>query len=144
VIVLDASVVLALLLPLPHSSQAAAAFRRLKEAREELYAPALLEYEVCSVLRRSRNRGVITDAEVDAALSLLPRLAIVPVTPASSLHARALHWSERLQQAKAYDAQYLALAEQMHCPLLTADLRLAHAARDLGLDWVKGVQQTPA
>jgi predicted nucleic acid-binding protein len=134
--VLDAGVILALVLPLPFSKQAASHVRTLREAHEELYAPALLEYEVCSALRRSTVRGLITVTEATDALDIINRLAIIPITPASSLHARAMYWSGRLGQTKAYDGQYVALAEQMHCTLLTADLRLARAAQDLGLDWV--------
>jgi predicted nucleic acid-binding protein len=140
VIVLDAGVVLALILPLPLSEQAATAVSALKQAREELFAPALLEYEVCSALRRAVARQILTQQEAGTALELLQRIRIRPIIPASSLHARALSWAAKLQHSKAYDAQYLALAEEMHCRLLTTDLRLVHAAKDLGADWVIGLE----
>jgi predicted nucleic acid-binding protein len=129
--ILDASVVLALVLPSPFSELAASRFRALRQAREELYAPALLEYEVCSALRRSVANKLISAEEATNALRIIQRLGVVPITPASSLHERALYWSGRLRQTKAYDAQYLALAEQMHCTLLTADQ---------GIDWVISVE----
>jgi predicted nucleic acid-binding protein len=59
-----------------------------------------------------------------------------------SLHNWALSWARKLGHSKAYDAQYLALAEEMKCPLLTADLRLARAARALGADWVKNLDSS--
>ncbi len=138
--ILDASVVLALVLPSPASEQAGSRVRALREAREELYAPALLEYEVCSTLRRSVANGLISADEAAGALEIIRRLGIVPITPASSLHERAMHWSGRLGQTKAYDAQYVALAEQMHCKLLTADLGLVRSARDHGVNWVVSVE----
>ena len=139
----DAGVVLALLLPLPFSDRAAAEVRSLCEAREELFAPALLEYEVCSAIRRAVARKIIDDSEAGQALDRIQALRIRPITPASSLHARALSWATRLGHTKAYDAHYLALAEEMKCPLLTADLRLVRAARALGADWVRSLEQPP-
>ena len=142
-LVIDAGVVLALLLPLPFSDHAAAEVRSLTEAREELFAPALLEYEVCSAIRRAVARKIIDDSEAGQALDRIQALRIRPITPASSLHARALSWATRMGHTKAYDAHYLALAEEMKCPLLTADLRLVRAARALGADWVRGLEQPP-
>jgi predicted nucleic acid-binding protein len=137
--VVDASVVVAVLLPLPYSARAVARLRALKEAREEIYAPALMEYEVCSTLHRAVARGVIEQPVVRERLDLLEALGILPIAPAWSLHESALAWAARLRQGKAYDAQYLALAEQMGCNLLTADQRLVNAARALGIMWVEGV-----
>ncbi len=137
--VVDAGVVLALVLPLPFSAQAADRVRSLRQAREELFAPALLEYEVCSALRRAVTRKILDEPEAAAALEFIEAIHIRPITPASSLHARALAWSARLGQSNAYDAQYLALAEEMRCGLLTTDLRLARAAQALGAAWVEGL-----
>ncbi len=138
-IVVDASLVLGLALPLPYSDRATAKVRLLKEAHDELYAPALLEYEVCSALRRAISRGMVDADAAQSALALIDELRIHPITAASSLHSRALTWAARLGQSKACDAQYLALAEEMQCPLLTADERLVRSARALGADWVEGL-----
>jgi predicted nucleic acid-binding protein len=137
--VVDAGMVLALVLPLPFSAPAADKIRSLRQAREELFAPALLEYEVCSALRRAVTCKILDESAAGTALDLIEALRIRPITPASSLHTRALSWSARLGQSKAYDAQYLALAEEMKCGLLTADLRLARAAQALGATWVEGL-----
>lgn len=139
-IVVDAGIVLALILPLPFSDQAAARIRSLRETREELYAPALLEYEVCSVLRQTVARKILDSDEAGRALELIDAVRIRPITPATSLHARALSWADRLGHTKAYDAHYMALAEEMGCPLLTSDLRLARSARNLGASWVETVE----
>lgn len=134
--VIDAGVVLALALPLPFSDQATARVRALRQAKEELFAPALLEYEVCSALRRAVTRGIMDEQAAADALDLLHEIHIRPITPASSLHMRALSWAARLGHSKAYDAQYVALAEEMGCELLTTDLRLARSAQALGATWV--------
>jgi predicted nucleic acid-binding protein len=115
-----------------------ARLRALKEAREEIYAPALMEYEVCSALHRAVARGTLEEPAVRGCLDNIEALGIRPVTPALSLHESALVWASRLQQSKACDAQYLALAEQMGCRLLTADQRLLNSARALGVMWIEG------
>ncbi len=139
-IVVDASLVLGLVLPLPYSGRATARVRSLKEEHEELFAPALLEYEVCSALRRAVARRILDEDTARLALALVDELRIRPISAASSLHSRALAWAARLDQSKAYDAQYLALAEEMQSPLLTADDRLVRAARALGAGWVSGLE----
>lgn len=138
--VVDAGVVLGLVLPLPFSAQAEDRIRTLKKSREELFAPALIEYEICSALRRAVVRGILDEQAAGEALDLIEAVRIRPITPAASLHLRALTWSAALGQSKAYDAQYVALAEQMGCGLLTADLRLARSARALGASWVECVE----
>jgi predicted nucleic acid-binding protein len=135
--VVDANVVLALALPLPYSRQSANVVGRLRETGCDVYAPALLEYEMVSALRRAVSMGRMDQAAADGTLERLLQLGVMLISPAHSLDGLALLWSERLEHSKAYDAQYLALAEQMHCPLYTADLRLAAAARRLGANWVR-------
>jgi predicted nucleic acid-binding protein len=142
VIVVDANVVAGLLLPLPYSARVEARLSALKEAREEIYAPALMEYEVCSALHRAVARGMLEESDVRGRLDSIEALGIRPIAPAWSLHESALTWAARLCQGKAYDAQYLALAEQMGCGLLTADERLVNAARALGVTWIEGIDDS--
>ncbi len=63
-------------------------------------------------------------------------LNIESIPPSSSLHQGSLAWAERLGQWRAYDAQYLALAEQTRLAFWTADQRLVNAARGAGANWV--------
>jgi predicted nucleic acid-binding protein len=81
----------------------------------------------------------MADSLAEQAIELIEDIRIKPIAPISSLHTRALWWASRLGHSKAYDAQYLALAEQMKCPLVTADQRLVRAARALGAEWVTGL-----
>jgi predicted nucleic acid-binding protein len=66
----------------------------------------------------------------------LQQSGVEVMPPIWDLHQQALFWSERINQSKAYDAQYLALASRENAPLWTADRRLANAAQNAGLDWV--------
>jgi predicted nucleic acid-binding protein len=138
-VIVDASVVVGLISPAPYSEKAASRVRALKEAQEELYAPALIEYEVCTALRQAVIHRTLTEEAATAAIDLIQAVGVQTIAPASSLDELALAWAARLQHSKAYDAQYLALAEQMGCSLLTADRQLARAAHAAGAQWVESL-----
>ena len=135
--VVDANLVAALVLPLPFSDQAAERIASWKHSGERLFAPTLMEYELDSVLRKAVALRLMTTAQAREALRQLDVLGIQSCPPTLALRERALHWAESLGQTKAYDAHYLALAEEMRVELWTADRRLAQASRQIGLDWVR-------
>jgi predicted nucleic acid-binding protein len=95
--------------------------RRLRE--ERLSAPELIDLEVASVLRRHEHEGRVGADRAQMALSDLRALRL----------ARAAHrpllprcWELR-RNLTVYDAAYVALAELLGVPLVTADGRLARA-----------------
>ncbi len=135
-IVLDANIVAALIIPLPYSDQAAHRMMGWQETGTGLYAPTLLEYEMVTVLRKAVVTEMITADEAADAITDLLDLSIETVAPTQSLHDHALRWAEQLNQSVAYDAQYLALAEQLGVGFWTADQRLADRARQMGATWV--------
>lgn len=138
-VVVDASLVLALALPLPYSEAARSKMAAWKEHGEPVLAPALWEYEVTTALRRAIWRGLLTTEEASLALRRVAALNIQSIAPREELHRRALSWAERLGQSRAYDAQYLALAEQSGASLWTGDKRLANGAQQAGAAWVRWV-----
>lgn len=138
-IVVDANLVAALALPLPYSEQVADKMAGWKRTGSELHAPLLLEYELASILRKAVVVGLITTDTATEAMRRLLDLGIRVWPPTVTLHASALQWAERLGQSKAYDAHYLALAEELGGELWTADRRLAHCARQAGKDWVRWI-----
>ena len=101
-------------------TQTGDAIARRVTAAQTLYAPYVLGAEVISALLGLMRGQKISEREADTALSsyrafpieqqdvltLWPRLKI--------LHANL----------SAYDAQYVALAEALHVPLITADARV--------------------
>jgi predicted nucleic acid-binding protein len=113
-LVVDASVVLQILL-------AGAGLGRLRN--HSLHAPALLPSEVTSSLRELVWRG---DAPEAASIGALRELATMPIVhePPGTLAVDATAVAAQLGWAKTYDAEYVALARRLDCPLLTIDARL--------------------
>jgi predicted nucleic acid-binding protein len=136
-VVVDANVVAALVLPLPYSDLAMRRFSAWQQAGAALLAPTLLEYEVAAVLRKAVVLGWL-DAEAAAeVMAKILDLHVQCTPPTLDLHQRALQWADRLGQTQAYDGHYLALAEQQHAELWSADRRLVNGARQAGVPWVR-------
>lgn len=89
-----------------------------------LNAPHLIDVEVANALRRQVRSGLVDAARAELHLRALARM---PVRRISHTGLLPRVWRLR-DNFSAYDASYVALAEAMHAPLLTADLRLADAA----------------
>lgn len=132
-IVLDASATAKLLLNLPLGAQVR---RRLADPDLQLHAPHLLFVEVLEVLRRRVAAGMTSEADAAEALNLFEQLDV-------SFHDHMLltgrAWALR-GNLSAYHAMYVALAELLEAPLLTADAKLArapgsHATIDLIQPW---------
>lgn len=90
---------------------------------QQLHAPHLVDSEVASGLRRSTAARHLSEAHALAALDVWRRLAVTRY-PVVGLLDRV--WELR-QNLSAYDAGYVALAEQLNCGLVTADARLSRA-----------------
>ena len=92
-------------------------------ARERVHVPYLVDVEVTSALRRSVAAGRVTAAQGWAALGTWRRLGVTRHA-ATGLLDRVWELRENLT---AYDATYVALAEALDCPVVTADGRLGRA-----------------
>ena len=114
-IVLDASAAVLGLLNDGHAR------RRL--AAEDAAVPHLADSEVAHALRARVARGGMTEEDARRALGTWARLGIRRY---GALGLLPRIWELR-HNLSAYDATYVALAEAMACPILTADARLATA-----------------
>jgi len=116
-IVIDCSAMIELLAAKTHTGDAIA---RRVTAVPALYAPYVLDGEVISALLGLMRGQKISKQQADAALSNyrafpIERQDVLPLWPRlKSLHANL----------SAYDAQYVALAEALNIPLITADARI--------------------
>jgi predicted nucleic acid-binding protein len=86
-----------------------------------LFAPELIDLEVASVWRRASRGGRLEGRRAEHALADLASFPLVRA-PHAPLLDRI--WELR-ENATPYDAAYIALAEALRAPLLTADARLA-------------------
>lgn len=86
-------------------------------------APDLVDVETVSVLRRRWRAGDLTARRFRSAVIDLVSLPIVRF-PTGPLMIRAY---ELRSNVTPYDATYVALAEGLSCPLVSADGRLARA-----------------
>lgn len=115
--VVDCSALAGVLFQEPWMDQA---LQRL--AGHRLFAPHLLQAEICSVAVKKARRGAADAAA--AGLAQWPSVA-VELTDFNVEQTFAL---AQRYQLSAYDASYLWLAEQLRCPLATFDAQLGEAA----------------
>ena len=87
----------------------------------DIVAPDLLKAELANALWKKARRGEITDAHAAAAFEEV--LAILPFAPSADLARRALAIGLEAGHP-IYDCHFLALAEAIGAPLITADERL--------------------
>ena len=116
-IVVDASVVLDALVGFGLESK----LRSRLAAARDLLAPSFLDVEVANVLRREVRLGRLS---VDRGLEALGDLVDLALTTYDVDHLLFRIWDLR-DNLTAYDAAYVALAEDLRVPLLTRDQKLA-------------------
>jgi len=89
----------------------------------DLHAPHLLDTEVLHALRRLLRRGQISGERAHDARTDFAELTLVRY-PHEPLNDRVWELRENLT---AYDATFVALAEELEVPLITCDARLGAA-----------------
>ena len=88
------------------------------------YAPELIDIEFVSAVRKRMLRGTVDEATATLSMTQWAASSVI----------RCPHWflMPRIWQLRGaitpYDASYVALAEHLEIPLLTADRRLAASA----------------
>ena len=102
------------------------------EAGEELHAPELLPYEVASALTRLVASGAFPRQQVALAWEQLEALSIIQ-HPLSDDLPRVVEIALGLNRQSAYDAAYVALAQELGCAVWTLDGPLARNAGAAGL-----------
>lgn len=119
-IVLDASAVVDWLLQTPAGQRIE---QRIYARNDTLHTVHLLDVEFAQVLRRLVREGKLTHRRAEEAIEDLSALRVARYPPVLLLRRI---WRLR-QNLSAYDAAYVALAEQLNAPLITRDQRLAAA-----------------
>lgn len=104
-----------------------------------LHAPALLEFEVANGLTIAKRRARVGDNDVLKAMDGFTGIGI-KLYPLSPLFRKVLDYSDKYG-ISAYDAAYVALAEDLKANVVTADKRLFNSTRKLKLvKWIGDFQ----
>jgi predicted nucleic acid-binding protein len=129
-VVIDASALVAFVTNEPTAPEVAKLLQRWGSEGSELNAPALARYEIANALAKQAAAGNLGDEAIDEAWAILDELPIVyhPLSNGPSVVRAAL----ALQRRSAYDAAYLALAEDLDAELWTLDGPLARNASARG------------
>lgn len=119
-IVLDASAAVEWLLQTPPGQRIE---QRIYARPDTLHSVHLLDVEFVQVLRRLVREGTLAPRRAEEAIDDLAALRITRYAPVLFLNRI---WRLR-QNLSAYDAAYVALAEQLQAPLITRDRRIRAA-----------------
>lgn len=128
----DSSIVVKLAAPEEQSEEVAELWEGWELAGVRILAPALIWYEVTSVIRNRHQRGLLLDEEATDALDLLLALPVIDVT-GEELHRTAYRLAAELGELVTYDCHYLAVAVLNSCHLWTADRKMYRLAGQLQL-----------
>lgn len=126
-VVVDASVAVKWLLIEAFSEDARLLIQSWAAADVTPLAPYFMAAEVANALHK---RVVSEELSIAAASDLMEALLVsgIELVETPLVHVRALAIASELNQSAAYDAHYLALAEELDCEFWTADARFYRAA----------------
>lgn len=124
----DASLLVKLVLDDPLSGQAEALWADWQRQGISAVAPVLMPFEVTAALRKYVYHDLITREAAQQSLQAALGMGVI-LEHSPGLHTRALTLADQFGWIVTYDAHYLALAEQLDCPIWTADRRLVNAVR---------------
>lgn len=133
-IVIDASVVLKwYLVDEEYSEKALGLLDQYVSDELDILAPSLLEYEVINGLIIAKKRGRIQEDKILLAADGFISLEL-SLKDLSQYYSKVIHYCKVCNRS-AYDASYLALADEEKIPLITADKGLFNAVKK-DLKWV--------
>jgi len=121
-LIADASVIIKWFIRLKENDrkQALVIKKQMLEGKFILAAPDLLFYEVINVLTIKR---MVRKTSLDRMIKLLFQYPFEIIWPSGELFESAAKLAKRFDLT-IYDAVYLALAQELDCPLVTADNKL--------------------
>jgi predicted nucleic acid-binding protein len=141
-VVVDAGIVLATVLTEPFRPQARALLGNFAAQDIQIVVPTLFWYEIIAVLRKNVYRGTLKASDAEQYRDILLKQPVQTVIDEALLR-RAFAFATQFNRPTAYDAQYLAVAEQFGCDFWTADEKLFNVVHQ-ALSWVKWLGNAPS
>lgn len=133
-VVVDASVVVALLVTDERQEAVRSLFEGWLETGESLHAPAVLPYEISNVLARLVFDGDLEDGAVaDIWADLVALGVVLHPFDLSRDGSEVAAITTRLRRRDATDSAYICVARQLDATMWTLDGSLARNAADVGL-----------
>lgn len=129
-IVVDSNIFIALtIIDEPFHMQAKQILSLWQSTHAQLIAPHLFKSEVTAVLRKVVYQNRITHRQGELTLQRLLNYPILFYED-DNLLKRAFELAQIYNRPRAYDTQYLALAERFSCDFWTIDERLFNAVKN--------------
>lgn len=134
--VVDASVAVKLYLTEPLAAEAVALFSLLADPANRFHVPDPFYIECANIFWKYVRRGVYTAVNLAGDLGVLRSMPLAQ-TPTYDLAVDSLALAVT-HSISAYDASYVALAQRLGLPLITADRRLEQklVRTGLGVVWL--------
>lgn len=128
-VVIDANILIAFgLADEPLHTHAKEVLSAWQTANELLTAPRLFRSEITAVIRKAVYQQRMT---IEQGRDMLSQLLAYPVEfhEDDALLKEAYELAARFNRPRAYDTQYMALAQRLNCDFWTADERLANSTQ---------------
>ena len=136
-VVVDASVAVKWVLAEPDSIIATKLLDTWTNEGKRVIAPTLFAYEVTNIIHRRVVANSLTyDEAVHALRDLLSTGVILYFSNYEEISLQSIKLAHLFGMPAAYDAHYLALAEQQNCEYWTADVRLWNTVKGR-LSWIR-------
>ena len=143
VFVVDASVAVKWLVYEEFTDRAQALLRDSRQVLRPLLGPPLLASEVMNAIyKKLRIEQSITDEEADQALTEFFSWPAVQLYAPPGLYQRAFSFARINNLPRAYDSQYVALAEMLQAEFWTDDRNLIRAVQDVA-PWIRWIGDYP-
>ena len=129
-VVVDANLIVALVSGDPRGNEVLRHFTDWLSRNVEIHSPRLAQYEIANALTRLIVGGAFPVDKVEEAWN---NISLLPIAYHELRNAkRAVEIALALNRQNAYDAAYIALAEELSAELWTLDGPLYRNARGLG------------
>lgn len=132
-VVIDANLLVRIATDAPGGAVISRQLRDWRRVGEVLHAPWLLRFEVANALARYVAMGELSSDDAEAAWGQIERLGRSVAFHDIADGPRVVAIAQTLKRKNAYDAAYIALAEQLHTDVWTIDGPLARNAAETGL-----------